>query len=360
MKIFHNLFTFLFLMNIKHINANIKTCDNCVCDCSWSNDITCGNNDGTCCYSCCCNNNINSDSHCADLYQQCGGQEWNGVKCCKNPYVCEYINNWYHQCRESNIIQTYSSSSTHNDTNYNNNCSNNNTELKKFCPDIKDFKFAYGSNINVFKQGWTFTGGNGIATKSSFNILGGYIEYDIDFSKSNTGVNGNIYCIFPNLSDKINGYQTTDYCDAQKTGDNWCPEIDWVESNGKCGGQTTYHTIEGTGYGCTAWGCYGTFKYSNENLKFHMKIFYDTNGVITTYRNSQLITITPTPLTSDWNIVKEYSEKRGMVIYSSNWQGWVPMNTECGSWQNLDTSSFTVSNLVIYGKISQGPDTSLC
>jgi hypothetical protein len=50
-----------------------------------------------------------------------------------------------------------------------------------------------------FNQGWYIKGGAGVASKSSFNLLGGSVEFDIDFSETLTGVNGNIYTISPSF-----------------------------------------------------------------------------------------------------------------------------------------------------------------
>jgi chitinase len=35
---------------------------------------------------------------CANQWNQCAGQDWNGAKCCNSPYVCVYQSVWYSQC----------------------------------------------------------------------------------------------------------------------------------------------------------------------------------------------------------------------------------------------------------------------
>jgi hypothetical protein len=35
---------------------------------------------------------------CANQWNQCAGQDWNGANCCKSPYVCVYQSVWYSQC----------------------------------------------------------------------------------------------------------------------------------------------------------------------------------------------------------------------------------------------------------------------
>ena len=228
-----------------------------------------------------------------------------------------------------------------------------------YCPKIADFSIDYsaaGSKQILKDGGWTHFGGGRVSTKSTFNLIGGKIEFEIDISKANPGVNANIYSISPKFSGSA--YKMADYCDAQKTGSDWCTEIDWIESNGNCGGGTIYHTIPGAGSGCTAWGCGSRYKY-NGKTKFSMKFEYDNNGVISAYRDGNLLSITPKPLASDWAMVKKQYEDRGALIISSQWVGWVPVS-ECGESGKLENSSFTISNLRIFGKLVQGPAPSRC
>merc|ERR1711871_315800 len=46
---------------------------------------------------------------------------------------------------------------------------------------------AYGS-ADLHDGGWTIHGGGGAATKTAFNLIGGYVEYDMDVTGSQTGV----------------------------------------------------------------------------------------------------------------------------------------------------------------------------
>ena len=78
------------------------------------------------------------------------------------------------------------------------------------------------------------------------------------------------------------------YREGAQTGADWCMELDWIESNGKCGGAATIHTIEGPGNdGCTAWGCRVSEHYGRS--KFHMKIEYDQSGAWTITRDGQVL-----------------------------------------------------------------------
>jgi hypothetical protein len=220
---------------------------------------------------------------------------------------------------------------------------------------------VYGSS-RIVNQGWQTRGGGGVATKAAFNLLGGSVEFDIDLSNTNVGVNANIYTISPTFSDPSSSFSQSDYCDGQKTGNKWCAEIDWIESNGKCGGATTYHTHPGTGGGCSAWGCFGTFSYGS-NTAFHVRVDIDTSGAVTVTRDGQVVSINQNgvPDGSDWSVIAGQYASQGAVIYSSQWVGWVPMGDQCGSSSgNLGSSSFSVSNLKVTGSVVQGPTPNAC
>jgi hypothetical protein len=238
--------------------------------------------------------------------------------------------------------------------------------LKTYCPAASDLTIAYQSQQapQLKNQGWTVAGNGGVATKSTFNLLGGSVEYDIDFSRVHQGVNANIYTISPSIGSGSYNHKT-DYCDGAATGPKFCLEVDWVESNGNCGGATTLHTIEGPGpNGCTSWGCRNSYTYGGKS-SFHMKIEYSSDGSWTTYRDGRLVTpLSPAPSGSDWAIVKSHYESKGALIYSSEWEGWVPVDDRCGAKDmnpaDLTASSFSVSNLKIVGSVVQGPVPTLC
>ena len=150
-----------------------------------------------------------------------------------------------------------------------------------YCPSKNDLIETYG-NPNLFDGGWTLHGGGGVATKASFNLINGWVEYDVDFSQTHTGVNGNIYTISPWTG--ASGYTPNNYCDGAATGAKWCAEVDWIETNGNCGAATTLHTVEGHSGGCNADGCASSYFYNGQN-KFHMRISYDGDAHWTTVQN---------------------------------------------------------------------------
>jgi len=228
-----------------------------------------------------------------------------------------------------------------------------------YCPSASDLVVAYGKP-QLNDGGWQTLGGAGVATKSAFNLLGGWVEFDIDFAQTHTGVNANIYTISPKFN--ASSFAPNMYCDgAAPAGANWCPEVDWVESNGNCGGQTTLHTIAGPGSGCTAWGCSASYHY-NGRAAYHMRIEYGVDGTWTTIRDGQTISpssLNPQPGGGDWSTLQARYNAYGAVIYSSQWVGWVPV-PDCGSTGDLNSSTYAVKNLRICGGVVQGPVPRVC
>ena len=229
-----------------------------------------------------------------------------------------------------------------------------------YCPSANDLIVAYGS-ANLYDGGWYIQGGGAAATKTAFNLLNGYVEYDIDFSGTNTGVNANIYTISPKYIPS-SGFSQNNYCDGAKSGSQWCTEVDWVETNGNCGGATTLHTREGTGNdGCTAWGCKAEYYYGGR-ASFHMRIEFNGDGTWTTIHDGKTIgpyDLSPSPQSYDWQVLTNAYNSEGAVIYSSQWTGWVPLDS-CGTSGDLGSSHFSVKNLRISGSVVQGPVPRLC
>lgn len=299
---------------------------------------------------------ISTVTGCVSTWKQCAGNGYTGETTCCAGTSCTYINDWYSQCIPSSTpaptpvptpLPTPLPTPTPTPVP---------SGLRAFCPSSTDLMVAYGSP-KIYNRGWTTTGGGGVATKTAFNLLGGYVEYDMDVTLTQPQINVNIYTISPVIAGS--SFKSTDYCDGAKTGSSWCPEMDWIESNGALCGRTTYHMIEGGGSGCTAWGCGGTFQY-NGKTKFHMKILYGASGNITTYQNGQIVVIKPTPTSANWQVVKDYYTSKGAVIYSSQWQGWVPTCTTSIPAGSLSSSVVSIQNLKVVGRVVQGPTPALC
>jgi hypothetical protein len=256
----------------------------------------------------------------------------------------------------------------------------------RYCPSADDLVVAYSAPLtpSLKDRGWTLHGGGGVATKSSFNLLGGFAEFDLDFSAVNEGVNANIYSISPRLHGG-DFSKAADYCDgggntskpAGKGG--YCLEVDWIESNGKCGGATAIHDVPGRNtsrrpLGCNAAGCRKEYLYMKSTM--HMRAEYDTAGRLTLTHENQTITPkqwVPLPNASDWSVTERSYASLGAVIYSSQWIGWAPAQAlgcidphscnfptpgNCSA--VLASSTYTVSNLEVFGTVVQGPVPTVC
>jgi len=234
-----------------------------------------------------------------------------------------------------------------------------------YCPSANDLVMAYsdgsGNNVQIKDQGYFVQGNGGVATKASFNLLGGYVEFDVDVSNVQVGVNANLYAIAPDLGDA--GFYDNDnqYCDGAENERKNCIELDWLESNGNCAGATTLHTVMGEGQSapCNSWGCRQEWDY-NGNTQFKIRVEYDADGRQHHFKDGQEATnLNPSPIQQDWDIIKDQMINKGVVLYGSEWTGWVPAD-HCGGGGSLEGSSYTISNMVIKGTKVKGPDVTTC
>lgn len=73
------------------------------------------------------------------------------------------------------------------------------------------------------------------------NMLGGYVEYDVDLSEVGCGCVSALYTILmPSVDENEDPFG---YCDANKIGGHWCPEFDLMEAN-KYSWHTTAHKCD--------------------------------------------------------------------------------------------------------------------
>jgi len=171
-----------------------------------------------------------------------------------------------------------------------------------------------------------------------YNLQGGFIEYDVDFSGVHTGNNANFYLISPYAGFNFG----TDYCDAQTS--PFCLETDFIEANGHCGGQTAYHPQPGN-----SGQAYSQYKFKSS--RFSMKASFSADGSIMTLSSSQFGTkkMRINPLSA-----------RKAVVMSSLWQGWVPMDGQCGPNGDLSSSVYRVSNVKIGGPYARAATQCSC
>merc|ERR1712139_236026 len=161
----------------------------------------------------------------------------------------------------------------------------------------------------------------------------------------------------------MGGFTSDKYCDMGENDKPDCLEVDWLESNGACGGATTLHTVSGTGEGaCNYWGCRSTYSFGGP--MFHMKVEYGTDGKFTITWDGQQISgdsLDPPAGGNDWNIVQSTYQSKGGIIYSSQWTGsWVPADFCGGGPGDLGGSRFRISNLQVSGSVVQGPEPTKC
>jgi len=229
-----------------------------------------------------------------------------------------------------------------------------------YCPSANDLQISWNDTSDpvIVDRGWTISGGGGVVSKSAFNLLNGWVSYTVEFTNVPTGVNANIYSISPKFSGNVYD-PNQDYCDGNNA--NWCVEVDWIESNGYCGGQSTLHTVPGTGQSnnCNGWGC-GTSYHYNGRSQFVMNVSFDSQGHWTTVRDGQTLPgLNPTPQQLDWDNLANAMRTTGAVISSTQWVGWVPLD-DCGTVGNLDDAKMSILNLQISGTVMQGPTPAGC
>merc|ERR1711920_10583 len=180
-------------------------------------------------------------------------------------------------------------------------------------------------------------GGGRVSSKASFNLAGGFMEFDMDLSNAHGNVNNNFYLTYPR-----DGHT---YCDSGGScGGSCCAEFDLTENNGNCFQATTWHTDRSGG------DHDGKAQTGGLSSQVHIKASWNSDGTQAT------VTVNGNQHSGEGfqDVMSQY----GAVIYSSQWTGWVPGN--CGGDGNLGASSFGVSNLRIEGKVVQGPEPNKC
>lgn len=270
-------------------------CDDC--DCSWTHGGTdCGGDDGSHCWSCCCS----------------GGPS-------PSPPPSPY--------------PTPPSGAA-------------------FCPSDDDFQTDYGSP-QFSGGGWTITGGARVSSRASFNLLGGYVEFDMDVSGAHGGVNQNLYVVAP---DGDNCGKDC-YCDAQCPSGKCCMELDFLETNGNCAWATTWHTQVDGGAVCDGDGCQYEGGAANQ---FHVHVDFSDDGWMTVIVNGQSVdagSLSPAPSGQDASAIVNIAQTRGFVLESSQWTGWVPGSCSTGE---MSSSQFSISNVRVQGSVVKGPQPQGC
>lgn len=232
-----------------------------------------------------------------------------------------------------------------------------------YCPSAGDMNSEHGTVVFA-NGGWTMLGDARVSSKTSWNLLGGFIEWDMNTSAVAPAVNTNLYTVSP----KQPNCGEACYCDIQKSqsGKASCMELDLTENNGRCEFATTLHTYETDGTpsnrNCDRWGCAATQKIPASGA-FHMKAAFSANGTVTVSMDGVVNpAYSPVPSASSNGVVVETMKSLGAAIESSQWFGWVPAASDCpsGDASRLASSFVTVTNVKVSGTVVQGPTPDKC
>jgi hypothetical protein len=234
--------------------------------------------------------------------------------------------------------------------------------LTLYCPQASDMNDEQGG-VQFNGNGWSITGEGRVSSQTSWNLLGGSIEWDMDTSRVNKEVNTNLYITSP---PHPNCGQAC-YCDIQKSasGTPSCMELDLIEANGNCAMATTIHTFATDGKpnnpDCDRWGCGSTANLPGG--QFHMKTDFAEDGTVTVYLNSVANDQWNTqPSAASNAMVVSTMKSIGAVIESSQWFGWAPAEDRCpsGDVSGLAGSHFEIKNVKVLGTVVQGPVPTKC
>jgi len=240
---------------------------------------------------------------------------------------------------------------------------------KLYCPQATDMNIDNGK-ANFHGNGWTIPNGGGrVSSKTSWNLLGGYMEFDMDTSNTKEKVNANFYTSSPSQPNCGGSC----YCDGSAGAVSKCLEMDIIEANGHCCMASTPHTNQqrnckggtcGKGSGnCDAGGCQVRRTLPSSG-KFHVKAAFATNGFMTVYIDGQPnANYSPMPDSTANAQVVTTMNSVGAVIESSMWTGWVPKTGACVDGSDkaaLQSSTFSVSNVTVLGTVVQGSEPTKC
>jgi len=230
-------------------------------------------------------------------------------------------------------------------------------EAELYCPDQNSWLGFDGEGTSWDGDGWSIHGGGGVHGKMSFNLLGGYVEFDVDNSGSQWGVNNNFYTISPDHA--YTNYN--DYCDGQGPDASspqgiYCMEMDIYEANGGQNLATTWHNWFNHNGGCDQGGCGANLDLGG---KFHVKAEFGTDGWMHTYFNGEeLNSFNPYPSSAARDNVMQTMESVGVAFASSQWTGWVPGPGNVDG--DLGNSQFSITNVRVSGSVVFGPEPPKC
>ena len=223
-----------------------------------------------------------------------------------------------------------------------------NANATLYCPGQNDWTF---SSSTWDGDGYVIVGPGSVHGKASFNLLGGFVEFDMDPTNTTGEVNTNFYTTSP--------AKCCDYCDIQRSAP--CMEMDIIENNANCAMATTWHTDADHNGGCDRGGCAGHSQLPGG--AFHMRADFSMDGTMTTTLNGKEVPVGSSKagaLDKARGIVKSTMESVGAMFQSSQWQGWVPSGQGCPPKGDLSKSRFAVRNVKVMGVLLQGQEPQKC
>eukprot|EP00937_MAST-01D_sp_MAST-1D-sp2_P005663 g5663.t1 len=231
-----------------------------------------------------------------------------------------------------------------------------------YCPSAGDMNLEHG-NVTFTDGGWEFLGDCRVSSKTSWNLLSGYISFDMDTSGVANEVNTNLYTSSPALPNCGEAC----YCDIQKSksGKPSCMELDVIENNGQCAMATTLHTFATDGQpnnqNCDRWGC--AAQVTHDGPRFSINATFGADGSVIITRNGKPNPpYAPSPSSDSDNVVVKTMQSIGAVLESSQWFGWAPAESSCpgGDQSGLAESRLKISNVRVSGAVVQGPAPTKC
>ena len=269
-----------------------------------------------------------------------------------------------------------------------------------FCPNEHDFHgggYVFTTDPTTGTSGWTMTGPGGVHGNQTFNLLdGGWVEFEIDTTHAQLGVNNNFYTSSPSPS------VFPKYCDKPgANGGHKCMEMDIIENNGNCMSQVSWHTSpDEDGYNGSAQvyasgvrmvraefskGGHMTVWFNGKKMERYENFFFrgEKRGIATTWSEeweSGDVKAFPNPSERQKKHVADQMKENGVMFQSTQWKGWVPgMGPQYGGYESwgweagnqecwseaagspdVDASVFSIRKLRVFGTVVQGPKPNEC
>ena len=224
-----------------------------------------------------------------------------------------------------------------------------------YCPTQNDFFEMYQGDVQWSDNGVTISGFGGVHGMQTFNLLGGYVEYDMDTSHAQPGVNSDFYTTSPSKS------RFPLYCDIRGVHDSpRCMELDIVETNGNCVSRTTWHLWPNFDGGCDESGCWG--EQWTVSGRRHYKASFANDGFMTVTIDGVPVNVRNPMVPSQTTVqaVKRNTQRLGLQLHMTAWKSWEPLEDICPPYGNISKSVFSVHNLRVYGSVVQGPQATVC